>query len=447
MPALHTNIQQPHGLPRLHPLAAFLHGRFDGGFPGGDNEAAPARHGASGAGPAGPLLAAPVAQAVHDGANVARIAFADFVQRQQAVIEHAGCALHAVGRGPPASAVTLAAPHTARCLQRRGFAGAGIAHEVHPARFGIAPCQQCTSECSAKRQQQHGIAHSRHCHTLAPAVQCAARGVLVAICLTRLEHHAASPGADDGIRQHESPEGGVCPAGLQAAANPLSRHQAQQVARQAAALVRVQLQPHGKQRPAQVGAVCLQQFHGHGPFPPFAGRGAKPQQPPEVVFLRVVRHCIHVQRCANPDLGQLGFAVIALTDAEIPDACTVRHLAVSALHRLVQHHVARTILLVGDGAGFCLLLILLPVRLDLHQVADRGICWHFGQCRDCFRHGQSSNSSNAAFTAASPCNWCRSLKSVAPAGRPAWNSGTATVPPTDSAACCACSMPGLPGVA
>ena len=53
---------------------------------------------------------------------------------------------------------------------------------------------------------------------------------------------------------------------------------------------------------------------------------------------------------------------------------------------------------------------------------------------------------SAVHTADGPWSWCRSLKSVASAGRSPPKSGTATRPPIARAALTACVCPGLPGV-
>ena len=217
--ALHGYIQQSNRLPRLHPVAAFVHGCLDGALPSGHNAASPACHRSSHTASAGALLAAPVAQRVNNAANVARVTFGDFIQGQQAIVKHGGYTLHAVCRGAPASLVSSAAPHATCGFQCRRFAGTAVTDEMNSARFGTAPAQQWPSKCRTQRQHEHWIADCRNGYTLPPAVERSGGGVFIAVGLPRLENNRSRPGTDHHIRQGKCLESRIGPAGLHGAAH------------------------------------------------------------------------------------------------------------------------------------------------------------------------------------------------------------------------------------
>jgi len=178
--ALCGHVQQPHRLARLDAVPAFGHRGCNGTLASRQHAAAPARHSPRHASAPGALLAPAIAQHVHDFAHLAGIALADFVQRQQGIIEQRRRAFQAVAGGAPASPESRAAPHAAGRFDDGGLAGRAVTNKVNAAAFLLAAPQDRPGKGRAQPQHQERIAHG-HCSDAGPpAGQGARRGVFVA---------------------------------------------------------------------------------------------------------------------------------------------------------------------------------------------------------------------------------------------------------------------------
>ena len=374
------NIEQPHTLPGHGAVPAFGHRGADGALPRRNDERGPAGHGSRRAGTACPLFAASVAQAVDNRAHLARIAFADFVQREQAVIEQRRRAFHAVGGRPPAPAVARPAPHRTGGLKNRCLAGRGIAHEMQPAAFGVGALEQRPREGCRQRQQEQRIAHGPRCDFCPPAVEGAGLPVLFMPALARLEDHARRIRADYRVRQHEN---GIAPSDLQRAAHPLEGCPLLQVAGEGVSCRRVDFKPHRQQFAAQVGTVAAQQLHRHGPRPPAARRVLEAQQPPEVVVGAVEGLGLDMQRPAYPSIDGGGVAAAPWGDhVVVPHARPQLAPGVEQCAPVI--HPEAGAFIVGDRRN-CRLLAFAAVRFRCagEQFGQRRNAWNV--CRSACR--------------------------------------------------------------